>query len=925
MNEKSYMLYKGIPLKNKLSKEEQHRYLKEASQGNYEAQQILFEHNLRLVIITMRKCFSNIDPKDEEDIFQIGSLGLWEAITKFDLSFNTELSTYAIIIIIGKIKKHLRDNNLLSISRSIQDLSYKIYLLQQEYELKNETLTSEQLSNILKVPEEEIFLAIASKQIVASLEEPIFKDNDNNEHNIYDSIDVSTPSFENEIVENIVLEQAIDSLENREKKVVKLLYGIGCGEKNQIEVAEILNLSQAQVSRINAKALSNLKKMLSEEKEIKINTNKINSNNNFFLQFSPFSKKEILNILESLDEENIKIIELYYGLNGTKQVSVNKIATQLNLEMGCINNKICEIVKQIKIELKNEKLKRQQLFDLYPGYTKEQILAVINLLSEENKQIIELYYGLNGKKSISTEEIAKQLNVETNYINNRIYSIEKQIKRRLKNKRFKIKTIFDLYPEYTENQILGTISTLPLKSRKIIELKFGLNGNKAISFENIAKQLNLEIDYIKIKFQQIKQQIKRRLEKKMFKKESIFDLYPEYSEEQILGAIDTLNSKNKKIIELKYGLNGNEFLETNQIAKYFNTTVAAINSFQWSIEKQIKRRLEKGIFKKESIFDLYPEYTKEQILGAISTLNSKNQKIIELKYGLNGRECRENPEIAKEFNIQSSEVSKTINSIQKQIEKRLERGQFKKEEIFDLFPGYTKEQILYVIDTLSVDSKKIIELRYGLNGNEAISNVELENQYNVHRASSRVYSIMIQIKERLEKSKTKDNMILNLYPGHTKEQILDIIDTLSGEKKTTLELRYGLNNNEINEIEDIAKQLNITNEDVYTILKLAKSQVKRRLIKKYNNNNIEIIDCSKEAQNDKENIKKLINMIDNSKEKEVLLLRLGCINDKYYTEEEIAKILNINKNDVNATIKNGLSKIYSLSIDNQKQKTIIKN
>ena len=124
-----YNIY-GTSLKSTLSEEEQNKYLKLSYQGDYEAQQKLFEHNLKLVSFIVNQYFSYLNYNDKEEIFQIGSIGLWNAITKYNPSFNTRLSTYAFKTILGEIKNHFRDNKLLSVPVPIQNLAKQIKTIQ---------------------------------------------------------------------------------------------------------------------------------------------------------------------------------------------------------------------------------------------------------------------------------------------------------------------------------------------------------------------------------------------------------------------------------------------------------------------------------------------------------------------------------------------------------------------------------------------------------------------------------------------------------------------------------------------------------------------------------------------------------------------------------------------------------------------------
>lgn len=196
---------------------------------------------------------------DKEDIYQIGCLGFIKCIRRFDASFEVKLSTYAVPYILGEIKKFLRDDGPVKVSRSLKELNIKILELQKEYENEGKTLNLLEISEILKVPKEEIAMAIESARSVESIEESwAGEDSGNKNLSIIDTIS-SNKDEETLITNKIAIEKMIGELDKREKEIILLRF---YKDKTQSEVAKIIGISQVQVSRIEKRVLSVMKRKL---------------------------------------------------------------------------------------------------------------------------------------------------------------------------------------------------------------------------------------------------------------------------------------------------------------------------------------------------------------------------------------------------------------------------------------------------------------------------------------------------------------------------------------------------------------------------------------------------------------------------------------------------------------------------------------
>ena len=230
-----------------------------AQSGDEEAMASLVKNNLGLVY-NIAKRFSGRG-YELEDLNQIGALGLIKSIKKFDTSFDVQLSTYSVPFIMGEIKRYIRDDGKIKVSRSIKELGAKINQIQKEYYLKNgQDIKIEQIAEILKVTKEDIALAIDanSSAIVTSINEPVYSKESSKTLNVEDIIP-DTKNQEEMINDKLTVNKLIEELQPQEKQIVMMRYYKG---STQTEVAKILGISQVQVSRIEKRILYSMKQKL---------------------------------------------------------------------------------------------------------------------------------------------------------------------------------------------------------------------------------------------------------------------------------------------------------------------------------------------------------------------------------------------------------------------------------------------------------------------------------------------------------------------------------------------------------------------------------------------------------------------------------------------------------------------------------------
>ena len=239
-----------------LKNEEMTELLQRTKQGDTDAREKLIRGNLRLVLSVIQKFLGRGENVD--DLFQVGCIGLIKAIDNFDVTQGVRFSTYGVPMIIGEIRRYLRDNSTIRVSRSMRDTAYKVLQARERLMLRQQREpTVDQIAKELDIPREEVVFALDAIMDPVSLYDPIYSDSGDTLC-VMDQISDRLSSDESWI-EQIALKDAVERLGQREKRILALRFYQG---KTQMEVSAEIGLSQAQVSRLEKSAISSIKKGL---------------------------------------------------------------------------------------------------------------------------------------------------------------------------------------------------------------------------------------------------------------------------------------------------------------------------------------------------------------------------------------------------------------------------------------------------------------------------------------------------------------------------------------------------------------------------------------------------------------------------------------------------------------------------------------
>ena len=240
----------------KLSSKEQMEMLRKIKEGKSDLKEEFVNANLRLVLSIVKR-FNNRG-ENVNDIFQVGVVGLIKAIDNFDITQPVQFSTYAVPMIIGEIKRYLRDNSAFRVTRSIRDLSYVVSQAKEKYIMeKNQEPTIDELVTIVGAPKEEIVLAIDSMVAPMSIYDAVYNDG-GDQIFLLDQLKNKKDESE-EVIDKIAVSQILNKLSPKERIIIEKRY---FKDKTQTELAEELGVSQAQVSRIEKNALERIRKRI---------------------------------------------------------------------------------------------------------------------------------------------------------------------------------------------------------------------------------------------------------------------------------------------------------------------------------------------------------------------------------------------------------------------------------------------------------------------------------------------------------------------------------------------------------------------------------------------------------------------------------------------------------------------------------------
>ena len=239
-----------------LSHEDMQALMRRAHEGDAEARKALIQANLRLVLSVIQRFHNRGENMD--DLFQVGCIGLMKGLDNFDMSLNVRLSTYCVPMIIGEIRRYLRDNNSVRVSRSMRDTAYRALKTREALSARDgREPTAAEIAREMKLPEAEVVLSLEAIQDPVSLFDPVYQNNGDAVY-LVDQLRDEKIS-EEDWVRDLSINHALEHLQDRERHIIRQRYFQG---RTQMEVADEIGISQAQVSRLEKAALQQMRKYI---------------------------------------------------------------------------------------------------------------------------------------------------------------------------------------------------------------------------------------------------------------------------------------------------------------------------------------------------------------------------------------------------------------------------------------------------------------------------------------------------------------------------------------------------------------------------------------------------------------------------------------------------------------------------------------
>lgn len=402
------------------------------AENTKEAKDKLFEGSLGLVSFVLNKYFFRKSEEEKEELFQVGSLALWKTILNFDSKYNTKFSTYVVPTILGEIKRYLRDDHLIKRSRQEVDNNIKIKNLIEEYKKSHSggDLDSKTISKLLLMPVEEVENIMQVHNNLISIDEEVNFTSKNDQVPLSYFIEDGNNDFKYNETINII-KQELEKLDERNKKIICLYFGLNCNKKKQREIANEVGVSQAQIYRIIANFKDNLAKELGYDP--RTNTIKSKKKNvkkklgSIYEELNIYDKQKIDKYLDKLEEEKKNLILMYFDNKLSSKASNTAKAKARAAYKELVYNLALDYVREGEINMNkenNEEIKTKGIYKRFNEFTAIDINEAFSALPEKYQSIVLKYYGKNldsdPKRGLLTTEEQIILNKAIMFLNRRL-------------------------------------------------------------------------------------------------------------------------------------------------------------------------------------------------------------------------------------------------------------------------------------------------------------------------------------------------------------------------------------------------------------------------------------------------------------------------------------------------------------------------
>lgn len=472
-----------------------------------------------------------------------------------------------------------------------------------------------------------------------------------------------------------------------------------------------------------------------------------------------YKKEKVKTALSKLSERDRSLIEDYYGLNGKERLSNAKLSQKYQISYARLNVVISDANMMLAKELeefkgdyrksvvrneddlrKNTQYKKLQ--ELYSKYGKDKVLYAVDRLSKKEKVIFSMRYGLNGYQMMTMKEISLQTQLKLSQITTIIKKIMNKVIVMLENpeKIVENNKVEELFVKYGKEKVLNVINKLKQRNRDIISMRFGINGYEVTSVKEISDIYKIDSTYISKQIWEDLKYVVEILDEVQLDKNRIEELYSKYGKERVLKEIELLDELDKKIINMRYGLENEECMSLREIKENVHLSTTAISKRIDKSLEQLEKSLEGTpiVSKNNKLYPLIEKYGKDKVIEAIGRLSKSNREIICMRYEIETGKVVPLKEIAKKYNKSVTAIGEIIyNSLNKVIN-MLEHPEIevqvvprKIEILRELIEKYGKDKVLEMVSKLNKEYRDIITWRYGLDGKKPKTYKEISSITNL--------------------------------------------------------------------------------------------------------------------------------------------------------------------------------------------------
>ena len=776
--------------------------------GDMKAYRKLYEDNLNLINTIIKSIFK-LPPekmlKVNEEYFSLGCVALGTAIQTFDVQQigKIEFSTYASICIRNAIYLDCRENKTLNSS---------LFFSEVISEDSEEGLTIED----------------------------IIVDDQNVEE---DAINRNYSNYR----KRIVLE-AWEKLSDEEKNIMELYHGLNGNRKiSQKELAVQLGISRPTliklVDTISKKMAISLDEFREDyqKKDTRYtqSSSLIKKVNEMFLSlFDNQPMEKLLNCVELLKDREKEILILYYGLNKNDCMDYDEIAEKYGISIDKVDYIIETSILKIKSFIKADNNENAfKFYNLFKGYSKEKVDEALAILDRDIKEILTLFYGLDGVK-LTSGEIGKKYQIDPakiyiNYIKQGIHKIQNILSG------YKTK-FYSNFKDYSIEEVDEVLAKIDSQTREMLTLYYGLKDERYSGIE-LSKKYNLEYKKFQYVLSAGINNIKKILNSSkvvLARQEEFYSLFEGASKEQVDEALSKIEAGSREILTLYYFLDGSEH-KNSDIANTYNFS---INHIDYYIKKAINLiNKELNVFSnsrdadfwKSKFYQKFSQYDSKEVDKCLEVLDKKDNEIVRYYYGLDGIKLIAQ-EISEKYGIKKSSVSIYVLRCLERINKALYSSTFcrsKQNEFYDKFDNYNRNEVKEALFKLSEKERAIISAYYRLDEN-FLNDSQIFQMYNIRPENILEYIdecikkiteiLKVQSEHRIE------GIFYGEFYGFGKEEVLKSLEILSDMEKEIIKCYYGLNKEKM-EISEIANKLNLSLEMVESYKKEAMSSMKKFL------------------------------------------------------------------------------------------------